>query len=251
MADVDIDPFGEHDRTEEPTDENIPLSPVTPGRSSTWEPEREQETSFGSPEVPLSRREILHKEYLVGEIYELIGNKMHQRLEPNLSLFKLDKDGRLYYKGKPLMNRNGELKTIGVIVDTLGIRGLREMGYNITKTNLKPRFVLDLLEKQAELPSSSEIAKADEIELEEIGKSTEDLIYQINEQTQTDDLLETPLFELLGLDKQLRTIRGSLKVEVAKKVQFEEQIAKEHRKLEKFRKYSVVYDDAMRKDITK
>ena len=63
-------------------------------------------------------------------------------------------------KGKPLMNGNGELKTIGIIVDTLGIRGLREMGYNITKTNLKPRFVLDLLEKQAELPSSSEIAKA-------------------------------------------------------------------------------------------
>ena len=91
------------------------------------------------------------------------------------------------------MNRNGELKTIGVIADTLGMRGLREMGYNITKTNLKPGFVLDLLEKQAKLPSSSEIAKADTIELEEIVKSTEDLISQINEQTQTDDLLECPL----------------------------------------------------------
>ena len=200
MADVDIDPFGEHEsRTKEPTDENIPLTPVTPGRSSTWELEREQETSFGSPEVPLSRGEILHKEYLVGEIYELIGNETHQRLEPNLRLFELDKDGRLYYKGKPLMDRNGELKTIGVIADTLGIRGLREMGYNITKTNLKPQFVLDLLEKQAELPSSSEIANVNEIELEEIAKSTEDLIYQINEQTQTDDLLENPLRELLGL----------------------------------------------------
>ena len=144
MADIDIDPFGEHGRTEsrpeEPTDENIPLTLVTPvgGGRSSWEPEREQETSFGSPEAPLSRGEILHKKYLVGEIYELIGNKMHQRLEPNLSLFELDKDGRLYYKGKPLMNRNGELKTIGIIADTLGIRGLREIGYNITKTNLKP-----------------------------------------------------------------------------------------------------------------
>ena len=125
MADVDINPFGEHEsRTEEPTDENIPLTPITPGRS-TWEPDRgEQEAPFGSPEVPLSRGEILHKEYLVGEIYKLIGNKMHQRLEPNLRLFKIDKDGRLYYKGKPLMNRNGKLKTIGVIADTLGIRGL-------------------------------------------------------------------------------------------------------------------------------
>ena len=193
MADVEIDPFGEHEsRPEEPTDENIPLDPVTPGRS-TWELEREQEISFGGR----SRTSILHKEYLVGEIYELIGNKTNQRLEPNLSLFELGKDGRLYYKGKPLTNRNGELKTIGVIADTLGIRGLREMGYDINKTNLKPRFVLDLMEEQAELPSLSEIAKADEIVLEEIAKSMEDLISQIkeqiNKQTQTDDLLEHPL----------------------------------------------------------
>ena len=231
MADIDIDPFGEHEsRTEEPNDENIPLSLVTPGRS-TWEPECEQEMSFGSPEVPLSRGEILHKEYLVGEIYELIGNKMHQRLEANLRLFKIDKDGRLYYRGKPLMNRNGELKAIGIIADTLGIRGLREMGYNIAKTNLKPRFVLDLLEKQAKLPSSSEIAKADEIELEEIAKSTEDLISQINKQTQTEDLFENPVRELLGLDKQLRSIRGSLKVEAAKKVQLDGHIEMEKIKL--------------------
>ena len=153
---------------------------------------------------------------------------MHQRLEPNLSLFILGEDGGLYYKGKPLMNRNGELKTIGVIVDMLGIRGLREMGYNISKTNLKPRFVLDLMEKQVELPFPSEIAGADEMELEEIVKSTEDLIFQINNQSQTDELFEHPLRYLLGLNKQLRSIRGSLKVEVAKMVQLEECIVKEH-----------------------
>ena len=107
------------------------------------------------------------------------------------------------------------------------------------------------MEKQAELPSSSEIAKADEIELEEIAKSTEDLIYQINEQSQTDELFEHPLRELLGLDKQLRSIRGSLKVEVAKKVQLEEHIKKERRKLEEFREYPGVYDDAMKEGITK
>ena len=171
---------------------------------------------------------------------------MHQRLEPNLRLFELDKDGRLYYKGKPLMNRNGELKTIGIIADTLGIRGLREMSYNMTKTNLKPRFVLDLLEKQTELPSSSEIAKADDIELEEMAEKASDIISQLKDvQTDTDDLFEHPLLELLGLDKQLRSIRGSLKVEVAKKVELEEHIAKERQKLEEF------YDDAMREDITK
>ena len=57
MADIDIDPFGEHDRTEEPMDEHIPLTPVGPGGAplcggggSTWEPTHEQETSFGQRE---------------------------------------------------------------------------------------------------------------------------------------------------------------------------------------------------------
>ena len=63
----------------------------------------------------------------------------------------------------------------------------------------------------------------------------EDLISQINILSQTDELFEHPLRELLGLDSQLRSIRGLLKVEVAKKVQFEEHIKKEHRKLEVFR----------------
>ena len=75
-----------------------------------------------------------------------------------------------------------------------------------------------MLEKQAELPSSSEIAKADDIELEEIAEKVSGIISQIKDvQTDTDDLFEHPLRELLGSDKQLRSIRGSLKVEVAKK----------------------------------
>ena len=56
---------------------------------------------------------------------------------------------------------------------------------------------------------------------------------------------------MLGLDKQLRSIRGSLKVEVAKKLELEERIAKERRKLEEFREYPGVYDAAMREDIIK
>ena len=99
---------------------------------------------------------------------------------------------------------------------------------------MKPQFVLELMEKQAQMPSSSEIAGADEIELEEIAESTEDLIFQINNQSQTDELFKHPLRELLGLDKQLKSIRGSPEVEVAKKLELEECIAKEHRKLEEF-----------------
>ena len=83
-------------------------------------------------------------------------------------------------------------------------------------------------------------------------KKASDIISQIKDvQTDTEDLFEHPLRELLGLDKQLRTIRGLLKVEVAKKVKLEERIAEEHRKLEEFREYPRVYDDTMKEDITK
>ena len=72
MADINVDPFGEHEsRPEEPTDENIPLDPVTPGvqtwdprgvpgHAGPWESECEQETSFGGR----SHTSVLHKEYL-------------------------------------------------------------------------------------------------------------------------------------------------------------------------------------------
>ena len=60
-----------------------------------------------------------------------------------------------------------------------------------------------------------------------------------------------PMCELLGLGKQLRSIRGSLKVEVAKKVQLEESIEKEKRKLEELQEHPGEYDNAIREDITK
>ena len=40
-------------------------------------------------------------------------------------------------------------------------------------------------------------------------------------------------------------------MDLAKKVQLEECINKEHQKLEEFREYPGVYDDAMREEITK
>ena len=110
-----------------------------------------------------------------------------------------------------------------------------------------------MLNKAAEeLPYESDITKVDDIELQEIAKKASGIISQIKDvQTDTEDLFKHPLRELLGLDKQLRTIRGSLKVEVAKKVELEEHIAYGRQKLEEFREYSGVYNDAMKEDITK
>ena len=47
MADVDIDLFGDHNKTDshpDVTGENIPFTPGGVIEGSTWEPEREQET---------------------------------------------------------------------------------------------------------------------------------------------------------------------------------------------------------------
>ena len=110
-----------------------------------------------------------------------------------------------------------------------------------------------MLNKAAEeLSSESDITGADDIDLQEIAEKASGIISQIKDvQTDTEDLFEHPLRELLDLNKQLRSIRGFLKVEIVKKVELEEHITKDRRKLEEFREYPGVYYDAMKEDITK
>ena len=238
MADVDIDPFGEHEsRTDDNTEtgENIPFTPVVGGRSSTWEPDRgEQEASFGGE----SQRTNLMKDY-VRDLYKRLSENIGETPELfHYDYFKLE-DGELYYRGsrKPLTTE-GKLKSVGMIADILGKNRLRRLGFNIPVGRITARQAVMLNKASEELPSESDITKADDIELQEIVEKTSGIISQIKDvQTDTEDLFEHPLRELLGLDKQLRSIRGSLKVEVAKKVELEEHIAKEYRKLEEFREY--------------
>ena len=166
--------------------------------------------------------------------------------------FKLE-DGELYYRGsrKPLTTE-GKLKSVGMLADILGKNRLRRLGFNILVGKVTARQAVMLNKAAEELLSESDITKADDIELQEIVKKASGIISEIKDiQTDTEDLFEHPLRELLGLDKQLRTIRGPLKVEVAKKVELEEHITKKGRKLEEFREYPGVYDDAMKEEITK
>ena len=95
MTDIDIDPFGGHEsRTEEPTDENIPLTPV--GGGSTWEPECEQETSFGGKSLETLKYEAL--ESFVKSLYKrLSGSDDEPPGTINLHNFDL-RNGQLYYK---------------------------------------------------------------------------------------------------------------------------------------------------------
>ena len=107
MADVDIDPFGEHEtKPEEPMGENIPLTPV--GGGSTWEPECEQETLFRGE----SQRTRLMKDY-VKDLYKKLSEKIGKTPEAfHFDYFKIQY-GELYYRGnrKPLAYGGGTLKS--------------------------------------------------------------------------------------------------------------------------------------------
>ena len=78
--------------------------------------------------------------------------------------------------------------------------------------------------------SAFDIAKADDKELQEImenvAKSAENLLSELQH-----PLFEHSLYQLLGLHKELMSISGLLKVEMAKKVQLEEHIEREKCKL--------------------
>ena len=98
----------------------------------------------------------------------------------------------------------------------MGKGGLRNLGFDIPRGKVTAQQAVMLNKTAEELPSESDITKADDIELQEIAQKASDIISQIKDvQTDTDDLFKHPLRDLLGLNKQLRSIRGSLKVEVA------------------------------------
>ena len=115
MADVDIDPFREHEsRTDDNTEtgESIPFTPV--GGGSTWQPTCEQETSFGGKE---SQRTKLMKDY-VRDLYKKLSENIGETPELfHYDYFKLE-DRELYYRGsrKPLTTE-GKLKSVADLVD--------------------------------------------------------------------------------------------------------------------------------------
>ena len=116
--------------------------------------------------------------------------------------------GELYFKGKdePL-TRKGHLEPYKSLIRILGKNRIYSLGFDVSEWPLSRKQAIALNKVQEELPSASDITKADDIELQEIAEKASDIISQIKDvQTDTEDLFEHPLHELLGLDKQLRTI---------------------------------------------
>ena len=147
--------------------------------------------------------------------------------------------------------RKGRLKPYKSLIRILRKNRICNLGFDVSEWPLSRKQAVALNKAQEEMHSASDMDKAGDIELQGIVENALRSIENLNQQVQEEPTEDLPMRELLGSDKQLISIRGSLKVEVAKKVQSEERIKKEHRKLEEFREYPGVYDDAMREDITK
>ena len=78
MTDVDINPLGDHDKTDshpDETGENIPLTQLGPMGRGTWKQEREQQTSFGGGNP---RMEVI-KEHVKG---------LYPRLSESMGFFR-------------------------------------------------------------------------------------------------------------------------------------------------------------------
>ena len=175
--------------------------------------------------------------------------------------FKLTKNGKLSYVYKrttiDLGNINNRLKAPWEI-RKLGVSKLKLMGFtSITDEDTHPyrnRYkkaredVMKLnenLDERSKAIESSSTTDAEAIEMIEVTSKDIDATVKDTEQdtsfiesSERDKLL--PLRELEGLDKQLRTIKGSLKVAIAKRIDLEGRIKHEERKLNEIQdpKYS-------------
>ena len=81
--------------------------------------------------------------------------------------FKLE-GGELYYIGsrKPLTTE-GKLKSVGMLADILG-KNRKQLGFNIPVGRITARQAVMLNKAAEELPSESDITRADDIELQQI-----------------------------------------------------------------------------------
>ena len=178
--------------------------------------------------------------------------------------FKLTKNGKLSYKYKRTVidfgNINDRLKAPWVI-RRLGVTKLRFMGFiNLIYEDINPygqRYkkaredVMKLnenLDERSKAIGSSSTTDAEAIELMEMTSKDIDGLEQETsfiEPSEKDMLL--PLRELQGLDKQIRTIKGSLKVSIAKRVELEDRIKHEENKLNEIQ--DPIYSDDQRKTV--
>ena len=117
------------------------------------------------------------KDY-VKDLYKKLSENIGETSGPfHYDYFKLE-GGELYYidNRKPLMTE-GKLKPVGMLADTLGKNRLRKLGFNIYVGKVTARQAVMLNKAAEELPSASDVTKADDTELQEIAEKALDLIF--------------------------------------------------------------------------
>ena len=88
----------------------------------------------------------------------------------------------------------GKLRPIGMLADILSKNRLHRLGFNIPVGKVTAWQSVMLNKAAEELPSASDLTKADDIELQEIAENASDIISQIKDiQTDTDNLFEHAL----------------------------------------------------------
>ena len=129
------------------------------------------------------------KDY-VRDLYKRLSENVDETPELfHYDYFKLE-SGELYHIGsrKPLTTE-GKLKSVGMLADILGKNRLHRLGFNIPVGKLTAQQAVMLNKAAEELPSESDITKADDIELQEIAEKASGIISQIKDvQTDTEDL---------------------------------------------------------------
>ena len=155
---------------------------------------------------------------------------------------------------KPLAYNRGKIRMVDKTYKILGKSRLHAFGFDLSKGNVTHQQAVSLNKAKEEMPSTSDVANTDDIGLQEItenvARSTENFIAQLEDKPSEDLRMR----ELLGLDKQLRSIRSSLKVEMATKFQLEECKEQEKCKLEEIRNipdYTDVQLEEIKKHITR
>ena len=136
----------------------------------------------------------------------------------------------LQRQGEPLTSEDGKLRTFGRLQSILGKNRLRNLRFDIPK-GPTPQQAVALDKAEEEMPSTSDVAKANDTELQDIMENAEKSMENLIQQLKGESSEDLPIHKLLGLGKQLRSIRGSLKVEVEKRFSWKN-ASKEKRKLE-------------------
>ena len=80
-----------------------------------------------------------------------------------------------------------------MIADTLGKNRLRNLGFDIPRGKLTAREAVMLKKVKEELPSESDITKADDTELQEIAENASRSIENLSQQVQEEPTKDLPM----------------------------------------------------------